>query len=784
MVKQRIFRFIFSICLLCFSGLTLKAQDLKPSDWPNLVGYWKFQDATDLIKATVGNKLILKGSHSVVSGPAYGDTAIRIGIGSYYEYAHGIASNGGGDSVNQYTLMFDFKILNLNKWHTFFQTDTTNANDGECFIRPNTSSRPGRIGTATTGYTEDSIFPNQWYRLVVSVNLDHYYRYYINGALMLDGDTQYVDDRFALTPKILFFADNNQEDDVIDIASIAIFDTCLSSSDIAKIGTIEPCIANPPVFDLGNDTSLCSNQSLNLGAGLGYSKYEWSIGGSTPFLLIESSKLGLGQKTIWQKVTDRNGCTWTDTMVINFMATPKVNLGADTAICEGQFVELTGGTDTSQKYLWKSMPSGRVLSTKNSITVDSTGRYILIITSSEGCVNTDTIGLTVNKNPSKPVITISGKTSFCDGDSVQFEGPDGYADYLWSKKSGNSLHYIKSGQIVTLQVKDSNGCVSPLSNSVGVVVFPLPDLPELVVIGDTVLCAGDSVILKAPEGYVEYEWRDSQGDLSRTILNEGDYAVSVIDTNACASEFSEIVHVSTLSRPGKPVVNLAGENTFCKGDSVLLSVFGNFASYLWSDSSVLKERLIHQTGDYQVKVTNDVGCESPWSEAINILVNSYPSKPTILVGTSDSLICNMSGDHYRWFKGSSLLLDSNKVIPTSGSGYFTVQAGNGDCWSELSDSMYFQRSDIKSYTENPTFFRIVPNPVMSEMKLWFEGRVPAGEISIQILNSSGLKVFEVKTHLNNNPMVLPLSAETLAPGIYFIRVFMPGESWIGKVEKL
>jgi len=538
-VNQITSRFIFSICLFCVSGLTLMAQDLKPSDWPNLVGYWKFQDAANLTKATVGDKLILKGSHSVVSGPAYGDTAIRIGIGSYYENAHGIAPNGGGDSVNRYTLMFDFKILNLNKWHTFFQTDTTNANDGECFIRPNTSSEPGRIGTATTGYTEDSIFPNQWYRLVISVNLNHFYRYYLNGTLILDGDTQYVDDRFALTPRILFFADNNQEDDVIDIASVAIFDTCLSSSDVAKIGTIEPCIANPPIFDLGNDTSLCSNQSLNLGAGIGYSKYEWSIGGSTPFILIESSKLGLGKKTIWQKVTDRNGCTWTDTIVVNFMATPKVNLGADTAICEGQFIELTGGTDTSQKHEWKIMPSGSTASTKNSISVDSTGRYVLIITSSEGCVNTDTISLTVNKNPDKPVITISGKTSFCNGDSVQFEGPDGYADYLWSKKSGNSLHTIKSEQTVTLQVKDSNGCVSPLSDSVDVVVFPLPDVPELVVIGDTVLCAGDSVILKAPEGYIAYEWEDGPGSMVRTIIDKGDYAVSVIDTNACASVFSK-----------------------------------------------------------------------------------------------------------------------------------------------------------------------------------------------------------------------------------------------------
>ena len=197
-------KIIFSVIVICFSSLSIFAQDLVVKDWPQLKGYWKFQDVKNLTKATVGNKLTLVGTHQQVTGPAYGDTAIRIGIGSYYKYAHSMAPNGGGDSVNQYTLMFDFKVLNFKQWHTFFQTDTTNANDGECFIRP-LGTRPARIGTATTGYTNDSINANQWYRLVISVNLNNFYRYYINGKLWLEGDTQEVDGRFALLPQILFF---------------------------------------------------------------------------------------------------------------------------------------------------------------------------------------------------------------------------------------------------------------------------------------------------------------------------------------------------------------------------------------------------------------------------------------------------------------------------------------------------------------------------------------------------------------------------------------------------
>jgi hypothetical protein len=71
--------------ILFFFGYNyLYAQDLNPASWPHLEGYWKFQQSTNLTKATVGNNLTLVGTHKVVNGPSYGDTAVEIAIGSYY----------------------------------------------------------------------------------------------------------------------------------------------------------------------------------------------------------------------------------------------------------------------------------------------------------------------------------------------------------------------------------------------------------------------------------------------------------------------------------------------------------------------------------------------------------------------------------------------------------------------------------------------------------------------------------------------------------------------------
>ncbi len=304
------------ILSLVFSTTSF-SQDLIPSDWPNLVGYWKFQDTTDLTKATVGNDLILIGQHQWLPGAFYGDTAIRIDTGNYYKVYHGISANGGGDSVNQYTLMYDFRVLSFNHWHCFQQTDTTNQNDADCFIKPIPDSLPGMIGVGFTGYSDTSIVPNQWYRLVISVNLGHFYNYYLNGVLIHTGDTDeiQIDDRFALTEAILFFADNNQEDDTIDVGSIALFDTCLSPSQIAQIGTLDPCIENPPTVDLGKDTMICFSDSITLNAGSGYKSYLWSTGDTTAEITAwRDTTVMVFYDTIWVRITDMNDCEASDTI--------------------------------------------------------------------------------------------------------------------------------------------------------------------------------------------------------------------------------------------------------------------------------------------------------------------------------------------------------------------------------------------------------------------------------------------------------------------------------------
>jgi hypothetical protein len=202
-----------------------------------LVGKWKFDDANDLLKAEpdLGLPLELVGSHAAMAGPDAGNGAVKIGVGGHYKMSHGIAPNGGGAYVNEYSLLIDFKAPVLGVWNALFQTSPTNSNDGDCFI--NTS---GNIGVAATGYSSYTVKTNEWYRLVISVKNGTHYQYYLDGQLLHNGNVQSLDGRFALDNLLLVFADEDGEDNEIHCAELAIWNYPLSAAEVAALGGYHP----------------------------------------------------------------------------------------------------------------------------------------------------------------------------------------------------------------------------------------------------------------------------------------------------------------------------------------------------------------------------------------------------------------------------------------------------------------------------------------------------------------------------------------------------------------
>jgi hypothetical protein len=198
---------------------------------PERKGWWKFDDPTDLLKAEIGTPLTLAGTQSSVDGPAEGNLATQIGVGSYLSMTHGIAANGGGSLVNEYSLQFDILMPEASMWHAIYQTATDNSEDAEMFI--NTDNL---IGAWRFGYSTNSLEANTWYRLVVTVKNGEFFKIFMDGELWVEGAGQDVDGRDALMEMLLVFADNDGEDNTMQLAEVGIWDVALTDSEVAELG--------------------------------------------------------------------------------------------------------------------------------------------------------------------------------------------------------------------------------------------------------------------------------------------------------------------------------------------------------------------------------------------------------------------------------------------------------------------------------------------------------------------------------------------------------------------
>ncbi len=209
---------------------------------PEPKGAWEF-NGPDPNRATIGLPLELVGSVEVVPGIDAADGAIQIGEGSYYVCTHGIAPNGGGAKVNEWTLLIDFSYPASsrsdppNGYNDLFQTNPTNVDDADWTINSS-----GAIGISAVGYSSAFGYTTNadtWYRLVVVVDNGVRHDVYVDGVEIFQGNQQGVDGRFSLADAILLFCAGNsqdRDDAPINVSTVAIWDTPLGANDILAMG--------------------------------------------------------------------------------------------------------------------------------------------------------------------------------------------------------------------------------------------------------------------------------------------------------------------------------------------------------------------------------------------------------------------------------------------------------------------------------------------------------------------------------------------------------------------
>jgi hypothetical protein len=348
---------------------------------------------------------------------------------------------------------------------------------------------------------------------------------------------------------------------------------------------------NPQVtITSSGPTTFCSGGTVTLiGAGVPNS-YQWSNNQSGNSISVNSSG------SFYTIGTDANGCIDTSntiSVVVNPNPQVTITSSGPTTFCSGGTVTLIG-SGVPNSYQWSNNQSG------NSISVSTSGSFYTIGTDANGCIDTsNTISVVVNPNPTA-VITPSGPTSFCLGDSVLLNGVQGLNNTWSNGQTGTSIWVFQSG-VYQLQVMDGNGCQD--SSSVQINVFPLPQL-SISLQGDDAFCQGDSTILIG-SGSITYLW--STGDTTSLIQvnSSGLYSFMGTDVNGCTSSSNQIP-ISVIDYP--VVLTQPQDIQEQVGNNVVFSIGtqNTSNSFQWEGDLGLGVQTINNGGQYGGATTNQL----------------------------------------------------------------------------------------------------------------------------------------------------------------------------------
>ncbi|GAG78678.1 unnamed protein product, partial [marine sediment metagenome] len=207
-----------------------------------------------------------------------------------------------------------------------------------------------------------------------------------------------------------------------------------------------------------------------------------------------------------------------DVIAESVPSSPFISYTGNTTFCQGDSIGLSVTNNPDYSYAWK-LNGGDIGIDTNIYTAKSSGNYTLEVSNLSGCValSSNSVDVTVNEVPDKPVVSLSGLTGFCEGDSLILS-TDEHAGltYQWCNENGEILN-ANSNQYVTynsgdfyLDITNSSNCINT-SNTTNVTVSEMPLKPVINTTGyDINDCPQEKIILLSvdqPTVQYDYQWK-------------------------------------------------------------------------------------------------------------------------------------------------------------------------------------------------------------------------------------------------------------------------------------
>lgn len=268
-----------------------------------------------------------------------------------------------------------------------------------------------------------------------------------------------------------------------------------------------------PVFDLGEDLSICEGESAELSSDVVADELLWSTNET-------SNSISVNSGGVFSLEASLNNCVYSDEVSVTLTPSPNFNLGPDLELCDGESALLNPNYPDGD-FEWQDG------SNTNTYLVEEAGTYSLTI-SQGNCTGSDEV--TVTYTP-VPVFDLGPDLLHCFNEDHLIEVNTGFdnAEVSWNTgATGESIAPNTSGFYQA--TANLNDCI--YSDGLNLEIIPPLnfDLGE-----DRVLCQGQELELSAnPQNFnypLDFEW--SNGDYSPSSIVSSSGNVEVVVSSDC-----------------------------------------------------------------------------------------------------------------------------------------------------------------------------------------------------------------------------------------------------------
>ncbi|MCU0443601.1 MAG: gliding motility-associated C-terminal domain-containing protein [Microscillaceae bacterium] len=321
-------------------------------------------------------------------------------------------------------------------------------------------------------------------------------------------------------------------------------------------------------IDLGADRTVCNTQTVVLDATFMGATYRWQDGSTAPtFTVNQSGKY-------WVEVRKKH-CVFRDTVDIQLVSPPIVNLGQDTILCVNESLVLNV-FQNGATYRWQDGSSNPNYAIQNG------GLYWVEVSKGD-CKVRDSIRV------DKLTLELGNERFLCQNEQLTFNVFQNGATYRWQDGSVSFLYTISQPGKYWVEIKKGRCSITDTL----VVNYSIP--PNLNLGRDTVLCVGEKLQFNVSQSEASYRWQDNTTSANYEITQSGVYWVQVT-RGGCVRRDSLRVNFVDLN------FDLGANFRGCFRENYTLAIPEiPQVKYRWSNGAITARISVNKSGKYWVE---------------------------------------------------------------------------------------------------------------------------------------------------------------------------------------